>query len=103
MMDVEPRYTVSRPQRAAAGLTALAVALLVCGAAVEVTGNVLGAPEKGRGGGSHPATSAQPTDTASSAPATPPPGHPPQTSTAPTHPPGPTITATSGSLNGRQR
>ncbi|MFZ3555675.1 hypothetical protein [Streptomyces sp. BH055] len=84
MMDVEPRYTVSRPRRASAGLTALAVALLVCGAAVEVTGNVLGAPEKGRGGGSHPATSVQPSDTSSRAPEKPSPDSPPRASTAPT-------------------
>ncbi|MEB8337194.1 hypothetical protein [Streptomyces endophyticus] len=97
MMDIEPRYTVSRPQRASAGLTALAVALLVCGAAVQVTGNLLGAPGSGSGGGSRPSTSVQPTDTRSDPhprprsrdSATPSPDHPPRTSTAPTRLPGP--------------
>ncbi|WP_405727471.1 hypothetical protein OG607_24765 [Streptomyces sp. NBC_01537] len=95
MMDVDPRSTASRALRASVGLTALAAALLVCGAAVEVTGNLLVPP----------ATAVQPTHTRSRASEAPSPDRPPPTS--PAHLPSPTTTATAtatatgSALNGR--
>jgi hypothetical protein len=92
MTDIDPRSTASRAQRASAGLTALAAALLVCGAAVEVTGNVLDSSANGSGGGSHPSTTVQPTHTRSHVSETPSPDRPAPTS--PAYLPGPTATAT---------
>ncbi|GAA2621458.1 hypothetical protein [Streptomyces tubercidicus] len=86
MTDIDPRPTTSRRRRAATGLTALAVALLACGAAVEVTGNLLGPPANGTGTGtgSHPAKTVQPSHPRSHAPETPPPHHPPRPDRPPT-------------------
>jgi hypothetical protein len=103
MMDIDPRSTASRTLRASVGLTALAAALLTCGAAVEVTGNLLGPSANGSSGSSHPATPAQPTHTRSRASEAPSPDRPPPTS--PAYLPSPTTTATAtatgSSLNGR--
>ncbi len=93
MTDIDPRSTASRTLRASVGLTALAAALLTCGAAVEVTGNLLASPANGSGRGSHPTPTAQPTPTRSHASDTPSPNRPPPTS--PAHLPSPTTTATS--------
>ncbi|MFG2967864.1 hypothetical protein ACGFZS_31810 [Streptomyces sp. NPDC048288] len=61
MGDVDPRAASSWAPRASVGLTALAVALLTCGAAIEVTGNVLDSAAKGYGGDSHPVRTVPPT------------------------------------------
>jgi len=93
MPDIDPRSTTSRARRASAGLTALAVALLTCGAAVEVTGNVLASSANGSGKDSHPAKTVQPphTHTRSRTSEAPSPHPPPPTSPAylpsPTTPP----------------
>lgn len=97
MRDIDSRSTASRTRRASLGLTALAVALLVCGAAVEATGNLLDSTADGSGSGEHPATTVQPTHSrVSEAPS---PDRPPPTS--PAHLPSPTTTATGSSVNGR--
>ncbi|MEV0484070.1 hypothetical protein AB0I69_26100 [Streptomyces sp. NPDC050508] len=80
MTDIEPRSTASRTLRASVGLTALAAALLTCGAAVEVTGNLLGSPANGSGRSSHPTPTVHPTPTRSRASETPSPNRPPPTS-----------------------
>jgi len=106
MMDVDPRYPAPRALRASVGLTTLAAALLICGAAVETTGNLLDSSAHGSSS-SHPTTPAQPTHTHTHthtrASKTPTPDRPPQTS--PAYRPSPTITttapATGSSLNGR--
>lgn len=92
MTDVDPRSTASRTLRASVGLTALAATLLVCGAAVEATGNLLDSSAHGSGAGSHPTTTAHPSPTRSRASDRPPPHRPPPTS--PTYPPRPTTTTT---------
>ncbi|MFG2942645.1 hypothetical protein [Streptomyces sp. NPDC048282] len=61
MRDVDPRTASSWAPRASVGLTALAVALLTCGAAIEVTGNALDSAAKGSGGDSHPVRTVPPT------------------------------------------
>ncbi|MCX5423807.1 hypothetical protein [Streptomyces sp. NBC_00078] len=99
MMDVDPRSTASRPLRASVGLTRLAAVLLVCGAAVQVTGNLVGSSANGGGSGSHPAPTVQPSHPRSRATEAPSPDHPPPTS--PAHLPRPTATATGSSSNGR--
>ncbi|WP_369225615.1 hypothetical protein AB5J52_32520 [Streptomyces sp. R39] len=91
MTDVDPPSTASRTLRASVGLTALAATLLVCGAAVEATGNLLDSSAQ-RSGSSHPATTAHPAPTRSRASETPPPHRPPTAS--PTCPPRPTVIAT---------
>lgn len=101
MMDVDPRSTASRPLCASVGLTALAAALLVCGASVEVTGNLLGSSANGSGSGSHPATTVQPTHTRSRVSEAPSPDRPPPTSPAYLPRPTTTATATGSPLNGR--
>ncbi|MER5437549.1 hypothetical protein [Streptomyces sp. NPDC002790] len=110
MTDIESRATATRRRRASTGLTALAVALLVCGAAVEATGHLLDTPGNGSGNGSgsgpRPATTAQPSHTRSRAaePTHTPPHSPPpdrRLPTAPSLPPSPTPTAASGPWNGR--
>lgn len=98
MPDTDPRSTTSRARRASAGLTALAVALLTCGAAVEVTGNVLASSANGSEKGSHPTKTVQPTHTRSrsrtSEAPSPHPPLPPPTSPASLPSPTTTITAT---------
>ena len=103
MMDVDPRSTASRALRASVGLTALATALLVCGAAVEVTGNLLGPSANGSSGSSHPATTVQPTHSHSRSRVSeaPSPDRPPPTSPAYLPRPTTTATATGSALNGR--
>ncbi|WP_089098655.1 hypothetical protein [Streptomyces hyaluromycini] len=91
MTVVDSRSTASRSLRASVGLTALAVALLVCGAAVEATGNLRDSAGNGSGGGSHPATTPPPTHARSRAPEVPPPHRSPPAS--PTYLPTPTPTA----------
>ncbi|MFJ8931356.1 hypothetical protein ACIRLA_32725 [Streptomyces sp. NPDC102364] len=91
MTDIDPRSPAPRRQRAATGLTALAVALLVCGAGVQATGNLLGHPEKGSGNVPRPAaTTVQPHHTRSRAPETPSPER--TLPTSPSPPPSPTPT-----------
>lgn len=98
MTDIDPRSTASRPLRASVGLTVLASALLVCGAAVQVTGNLLGSSangagsggESGDGRGSHPSTTVHPSHTRPRTPQAPSPDRPPPTS--PTHLPKPATT-----------
>ncbi|MER7182897.1 hypothetical protein ABT404_26080 [Streptomyces hyaluromycini] len=92
MTAVDSRSTASRSLRASVGLTALAVALLVCGAAVEATGNLRDSAENGSGGGSHPATTPPPTHARSRAPEVPPPHRSPPAS--PTYLPTPTAAPT---------
>ncbi|MEV0905554.1 hypothetical protein [Streptomyces hokutonensis] len=96
MPDTDPRSTTSRARRASAGLTALAVALLTCGAAVEVTGNVLASPANGTGKDAHPTKTAQPprTHSRTSEAPSPHPPLPPPTSPASLPSPTATITAT---------
>lgn len=94
MMDTDPRSTASRALRASVGLTALAAALLACGAAVEATGDLLGSSANGSGSGSHPATTVQPTPARSHVSETPSPTRPLPTS--PVYPPRPTTIATAG-------
>lgn len=100
MRDIDSRSAASRTRLASVGLTALAVALLVCGAAVEATGNLLDSTADGSGGGSHPATTVHPTPTRSRASEAPSPHRSPPTS--PIYPPRPTATATAngGSSDG---
>jgi hypothetical protein len=102
MMDVDPRSTASRALRASVGLTALAAALLACGAAVEVTGNLLDSSANGSSGSSHPATTVQPTHARSRVSEAPSPNRrPPPTSPAYLPRPTTTATATCSSLNGQ--
>jgi len=93
MRDIDSRSAASRTRRASVGLTALAVALLICGAAVEATGNLLDSTPHGNGGGSHP------TPTTSGASKTPSTSRPP--STSPPTSPKPTTTTTGSSPNGQ--
>jgi hypothetical protein len=83
MPDTDPRPAGSRALRASVGFTALAAALLICGAAVEVTGSVAGSPADGTGGGVRPAPTARPRNSAKPLPHRPSP-------TAPNRPNGPT-------------
>jgi hypothetical protein len=99
MRDIDSRSAASRTRRASVGLTALAVALLICGAAVETTGNLLDSTPKGNGGSSPPATTVHPTPTRSRASEAPSPSRPP--STSPSYTPRPTTATTGGSPNGR--
>ncbi|MHC5258077.1 hypothetical protein ACYSUO_09335 [Streptomyces sp. UC4497] len=100
MTDIDPRSPAPRRRRAATGLTALAGALLVCGAGVQTTGNLLGPPEKKSGNTPRPTTTVQPHPTRSRAPELPSPERPPQTS--PSVPPRVTPTGTGGgALSGR--
>ena len=102
MRDIDPRAASSWAPRASVGLTALAVALLTCGAAIEVTGNVLDSAAKGNGGDSHPVRTVAPPHGRSHASKTPAP-HPspsasptglPSPSATPSATPPPTATAT---------
>ncbi|MFI6252302.1 hypothetical protein [Streptomyces sp. NPDC051016] len=86
MGDVDPRAASSWAPRASVGLTALAVALLTCGAAIEVTGNVLDSAAKGYGGDSHPVRTVPPTHGRSRTSQAPSPHHSP--SSSPTDLPG---------------
>ncbi|WP_369393285.1 hypothetical protein AB5J72_41330 [Streptomyces sp. CG1] len=101
MTDVDPRSTASRTLRASVGLTALAATLLVCGAAVEATGNLLGTSANGSSGSSHLTPTVHPTHTRSRASEAPSQHRPPSTSPSylPTHTT--TATATGSSSNGR--
>ncbi|MFJ9173218.1 hypothetical protein [Streptomyces sp. NPDC102360] len=99
MTDIESRVTASRRRRASAGLTALAVVLLACGATVEVTGNLLDTPGNGSGSGPRPATTVQPSHTRSRVPEAPSPHR--RLPASPSLPPSPAGTATGGPLNGR--
>jgi len=94
MPDTDPRSTTSRARRASAGLTALAVALLTCGAAVEVTGNVLASSANGSEKGSHPTKTVQPTRTRSRTSEAPSPHPPLPPPTSPASLPSPTTTIT---------
>lgn len=80
MRDVDPRAASSWAPRASVGLTALAVALLTCGAAIEVTGNVLDSAAKGDGGDSHPVRTVPPTHGRSRTSRAPSPHHSPSSS-----------------------
>ena len=100
MTDVDPRSTASRTLRASVGLTALAAALLICGAAVEATANLHGSPANGSSS-PHPTPTVHPTQTRSHAPEAPSPDRPPPTSPAYLPRPTTTATATGSSLNGR--
>jgi len=94
MPDTDPRSTTSRARRASTGLTALAVALLTCGAAVEVTGNVLASSANGSEKGSHPTKTVQPTHTRSRTSEAPSPHPPLPPPTSPASLPSPTTTIT---------
>ncbi|MCX4549203.1 MULTISPECIES: hypothetical protein [unclassified Streptomyces] len=94
MVDNDPRSTAPRALRASVGLTILAAALLVCGAAVEATDNLHGSSADGSGSSSHPATTVRPTHARPHLSETPSPNCPPPTS--PAHLPGPTAIATPG-------
>ncbi len=96
MTVVDSRSTASRSLRASVGLTALAVALLLCGAAVEATGNLRDSSANGNSGSSHPATTAPPTHAPSRAPSRAPEVPPPHRSppASPTNLPTATPTAT---------
>ncbi|MFF7359894.1 hypothetical protein [Streptomyces sp. NPDC008125] len=109
MSTPDPRSPIPRPSRASTGLTTLAVVLLLCGASVQLTGNLLGSPANGSGGAPHPPKTVQPAPTRShatrseppsplpspSAPRTPPTTAPPlRPPAAPTTPTPTTPTAT---------
>ncbi|WP_406440793.1 hypothetical protein OHB00_34975 [Streptomyces sp. NBC_00631] len=98
MTDVDPRSASSRTLRASVGLTALAATLLVCGAAVEATGNLLDSSAHGSDGSSHPATTVHPPPTHAPSPAPSRAAEAPSpdrsTPTSPTRLPRPTATAT---------
>ncbi len=91
-MTADPRSTGSRALRASARLTVLAVALLICGGAVEVAGALLGPSANGGGGSPHPTTTVQPTSPLPSSSEAQPPSDPPPDPTTPL--PEPTATAT---------
>ncbi len=60
MTYADPRFSTPRALRASAGLTALAVALLTSGAAVEVMGNLLIPSANGSGSAPHVTPAAHP-------------------------------------------
>ncbi|MGW2279210.1 hypothetical protein [Streptomyces sp. NPDC001770] len=83
MSTPAPRSPAPRPSRAAAGLTTLAVVLLLCGASVQLTGNLLGSPTTKPGGAPHPPSTVEPTPTHPTRPPSPPAPAPTSPSAAP--------------------